>query len=271
MESYIILHNHFYPSSDFLIRHTQSLCNKIGVKVAGIKQIILEDRFLPFINPISYYSSLVMSLDAIFKNQQKLLVCDTQSLLVLINLFQKLYKHSDFKEAVSQACNGVDLSRLEDCFVFAPELFLGSMDIAGIKRGRWEGFTCAIIFDRELEHRVKESQILLRIESITGLKILPFFKESYAYLLQSYPKLAYKMGAMDYYEMVDCGVDCIVVSNVGNFELMDRQTKALRNVAGRDIAEIPLLFFPQVLLALFSDANAESLGFSAHNIKPQMF
>ena len=172
---------------------------------------------------------------------------------------------------ISQACKGVDLSSLEDSFVFAPELFLGSMEITGIKRGRWKGFTCAIVFDRELEYRVKESQILLRIESITGLKILPFFKESYAYLLQSNPTLAYKMGAMDYYEMVDCGVDCIVMSNVGNFELMDGHTKALQNAAGRDIAEIPLLFFPQVLLALFSDANAESLGFSAHKIKPEMF
>ena len=69
---------------------------------------------------------------------------------------------------------------------------------------------------------------------------------------------------------MDSGVDFILTPNIGNFELMDRHIKNLQDSMGRDTAEIPLLFIPQVILALFDDANAESLKFSAHKIIPKM-
>ncbi|MBX7490022.1 hypothetical protein [Helicobacter turcicus] len=271
MESCILLHNNFYKSSEFLIHNVKKLLDKLHISVVHTESIALDDKFLPFIAPMTYFKPLIALLNRAHEDGQKVLVCDSQSLLVITKLLKKLYEDAEFREELAKTCGcGIDILNLENSFAFALEVVFDAIKVAEIKHRRWEGFKCAFIFDRELEEHIKESQILSRIESITGLKILPFFKDSYAYLLQNNPELAYKMGAMDYYEMVDCGVDFIVSPNVGNFELMDRHIKKLQDISGRDTAEIPLLFAPQVILALFIDASAESLGFSAHKIKPQM-
>ncbi|WP_299546645.1 hypothetical protein [uncultured Helicobacter sp.] len=271
MESYILLQNNFYPSSKLLTHHIKALLEKLHISIANTQSLMLDDKFLPFIAPVDYYAPLVRLLDNAYKDEKKVLVYDSQSLLVITKLLKNLYENVDFREEISKSCAcSIDILNLENSFVFAPEVLFDKIKNAEIKHRRWEGFKCAFIIDRELEERVLELQLISRIENVTGLKILPFFKNSYAYLLQSNLELAYKMGAMDYYEMVDCGVDFILNANLGNFELMDQHTKALQNASGRDTAEVPLLFVPQVVLALFMDANAESLKFSTHKIQPQM-
>ncbi|TLD85047.1 hypothetical protein LS70_000340 [Helicobacter sp. MIT 11-5569] len=271
MESCILLHNHLYQSSEILIDNIKKLLDKLHISIVRTESLTLDDKFLPFIEPISYFKPIITLLHKAHEEGQRVLICDTQSLLVVAKLLKKLYENSEFREAMNEACAcNIDILNLENSFVFAPEIVFDAIKVAEIKQRRWESFKCAFVFDRELEEYIKESQILLRAESITGLKILPFFKNSYAYLLQSNPELAYKMAAMDYYEMVDCGIDFIITPNIGNFELMDKHTKALQDISGRDTAEIPLLFVPQVILALFMDTKAEFLGFDSHKIRPQM-
>lgn len=271
MESCILLHNNFYKSSEILMDGTLKLLEKLHISVVRTESIALDDKFLPFISPVVYFSSLIKLLEGAYKEGQKVFVCDSKSLSVIRMLLKKLYKDIGFREEISKKCEcNIDILNLEDSFVFAPEVFLDKIGTTEIKRKRWEGFRCAFIIDRELEGRVKELRLLPNIESVTGLKIFPFFKDDYAYLLQSNPELSFKMGAMDYYEMVDCGVDFIMSANIGNFELMDKNTRKLQDISGRDIAEIPLLFIPQVILALFMDTNAKSLSFNAHKIQPQM-
>lgn len=269
MESYILLHNNFYKHCKPLISSVKKLLEKIHIPIVRTESLALDEKFLPFITPVEYFKPLILLLDKAQQDGHKVLVCDSQSLLVITRLLKNLYENTELREELAKAC-AIDILNLENSFVFAPEVLVDRIPLDAIKHRRWEGFKCAFIIDRELEERIGELQILPRIESFTGLKILPFFKESYAYLLQSNPKLAYKMGAMDYYEMVDCGVDFIITANLGNFELMDKHIKDLQDVSGRDTAEIPLLFMPQVILALFMDSNAESLEFNAHKIKPQM-
>ncbi|MCI5968705.1 hypothetical protein [Helicobacter sp.] len=269
MESYILLHNHFYKSSKLLMDNAKKLLDKLHISVVRTESLALDDKFLPFVATIEYFKPLIVLLDKAHQEGCKVLVCDSQSFLVIKRLLKNLYENTEFREELAKYC-AIDILNLENTFIFAPEVLMDKISPDAIKHRRWEGFKCAFIVDRGLEEKFKESQLFARIESITGLKLLPFFKESYAYLLQSNPALAYKMGAMDYYEMVDCGVDFIMAENLGNFELMDKHIKDLQDISGRDTAEIPLLFMPQVILALFSDANAESLGFHAHKIKPQM-
>ena len=269
--SCIVLHNCLYPSSEILMQNLKTLLDKLNISVASTQKIALENKFLPCVNPIAYYQSLIKILKTAQRDEQRLLVCDSQSLLEITRLFKIFYENAEFREAMQKACGeNIDMLELENTFAFAPEVILGALKPAMLNKGRWNGFKCAFILDRELQDYIKESQIIPQIESLTGLKILPFFKESYAYLLQTNPQLAYKMGGMDYYEMMDCGVDFIMSANIGNFELMDRQIRNLQNALGRDTAEIPLLFIPQVILALFSDASTESLKFGAHTIKPKM-
>lgn len=271
MEACIVLHNCLYSSSEILIQNLTTLLNKLNVSIALTKKIALDNKFLPCVNPTAYYKSLIKVLKSAQIEEQKLLVCDSQSLFEIMRLFKILYENTEFREVMNKVCGeSIDILGLENTFVFAPEVIFGALKPSTLKKGRWSGFKCAFILDRELQSYVKESQIIPQIESLTGLKILPFFKESYAYLLQTNPQLAYKMGGMDYYEMVDSGVDFILTPNIGNFELMDRHIKNLQDSMGRDTAEIPLLFIPQVILALFDDANAESLKFSAHKIIPKM-
>ena len=40
--------------------------------------------------------------------------------------------------------------------------------------------------------------------------------------------------------------------------------------AGRDDLEVPILYIPQVFLALFKECNAQDLMFFKHNISPKM-
>lgn len=270
MQTYMLLQNHFYQSSELLRDIITKLLEKLHISIIQTKSLALDDKFLPFIDPIAYFKPLVELLNHAYEANNKLLVCDSKSLLILKRFLNHLCSNTDFKAELSKNCGQIDILKLEESFVFAPEVLLDTIRIDTIKQGRWEGFRCAFICDRELEEHVISLQILPRIESLTGLKILPFFKESYAYLLQSNPDLAFKMGAKDYYEMVDSGVDFIISANLDNFELMDRHTKEIKQSSGRDSADVPLLFMPQVILALFEDVNAQLLGFHSHRIPPKM-
>lgn len=269
MESLILLHNNLYPKSSYiLMQNIQELLQKLQVPVEKSYNLTLEEKFLPFMERVKYYKKLfLLFLEA---ENHKILVCDSQSLLEIGRFFQTLYEETELREILLKECGAeVDILSLENRFIFAPEIIFNALKTFNFKR-RWEGFRCAFLIDRKLEKLVIESQIIPTLEDITGLKILPFFKESYAYLLQTNPQLAYKMGGMDYYEMMDSGVDFILTPNIGNFELMDRHIKNLQDSMGRDTAEIPLLFIPQVILALFNEMTKDTLRFGEHIILPRM-
>ncbi len=272
MESFILLHNNLYPkSAHILMQNFKTLLENLQIPIEKSQIITLEQKFLPFIERVKYYKKLLLLLLEAQRENHKILLCDSQSLLEVTDFFKALYEETELRESLIKECGvEIDILSLEDIFVFVPEVVLGALKNCRFKPRRWQGFKCAFIIDRELERLIVESQIITRLEDITGLKILPFFKESYAYLLQTNPQLAYKMGAADYYEMVDSGVDFILTPNIGNFELMDRYARELRNANGRDDLEIPLLFIPQVILALFEETTSNVLCFGEHSIPPKM-
>ncbi len=272
MESFILLRNDLYPkSSQILMQNFKNVLEKLQIPVEKSQAIILEQKFLPFMERLKYYKKLLILLLEAQAENHKILLCDSQSLLEITRFLRVLYEETELREALIKECNqDIDILGLENSFVFAPEIALNALKSCHFKPKRWQGFQCALIMDRELEKWFIESKILASLEDITGLKILPFFKESYAYLLQVNPQLAYKMGATDYYEMVDSGVDFILTLNIGNFELMDRNAMKLKDASGRDDLEIPLLFLPQVILALFEDTTREILCFRQHILSPKM-
>lgn len=272
MESFILLHNNLYPKSAPILMQTfKILLEKLQIPIEKSQTITLEPKFLPFIDRVKYYKKLLLLFLESQVENYKILLCDSQSLLEVQRFFEVLYEETDLRESLIKEYNvEIDILELENNFVFAPEVVLDALKTASFKLKRWQGFKCAFLVDRELQKWVVESKMLNTIEEITGLKILPFFKESYAYLLEVNPQLAYKMGGADYYQMVDSGVDFILTPNIGNFELMDRYSARLKNTSGRDDLEIPLLFIPQVILALFEDTTRDILYFREHNISPKM-
>lgn len=271
MGSFVLLHNNFYPkSANILMQNIKTLLEKLQIPFEKSQNITLEGKFLPFINRVEYYKKLFLLFLKAQEENHKILVCDSQSLLEIMRFFANFYEETELREVLLKECETeIDILSLENSFIFAPEVILNALKTYNFKR-RWEGFKCAFFVDRELEKIVVESQMISTLEERTGLKILPFFKESYAYLLQTNPSLAYSMGATDYYEMVDGGVDFILTPNIGNFELMDRCAEKLRNTKGRDDLEIPLLFIPQVILALFDETTSSILHFGEHIISPKM-
>ncbi len=271
MESYVLVQNSLYQSSEILTHNVKLLCEKLGISFVKTERLPLEEKFLPFLAPLEFHKNLLRVFQNALNDKQKLFVCDSQTLLSFAHFFKLFYENSEFRESLmKESTREIDILELENTFAFAPEIMLSSLKRAEIKPRRWSGFRCAFLIDRELENGLKESQIIERIEDLTGLKILPFFKESYAYLLETNPHLAYKMGATDYYAMVDCGVDFILTQNISQFELLDGHCKKLQSTAGRDLAEIPILFIPQVILALFPQISAQELRFAQHKIPPLM-
>lgn len=271
MESLILLHNNLYPkSSHILMQNIKGLLQKLQIPVEKTCAFALEEKFLPFIDRVKYYKKIFLLFLEAQSENHKILVCDSQSLLEIESFFKVLYEETELRETLLKGCEAeVELLSLENYFIFAPEIIFNALKTHNLMR-RWEGFRCAFLIDRKLEKLVMESQMIAILEEITGLKILPFFKESYAYLLEVNPQLAYKMGAEDYYEMVDSGVDFILTPNIGNFELMDKCATKIKHAKGRDDSEIPLLFIPQVILALFNETTREILHFGEHTIPPRM-
>ncbi|MDD6055501.1 MAG: hypothetical protein PUB96_03005 [Helicobacteraceae bacterium] len=272
MESYILLHNNFYQKhSGILLQNTKNLLEKLQIPFSGVEKVALEDKFLPNICPLDFYGGILKILLNAKKENKKILICDSQSLLIFSNFFKKLYVDVEFKDGFKKTLgdDGLNLLELEDSYVALFEVVFSALSRADFKKQRWRGFSCALMIDRWLESKFKNG-LMLELASVSGLRILPFFKESYGYLLESNENLAYKMGALDYYEMVDCGVDFIATPNLANFALMDGCAKKLQNAAGRDDLEVPLLTLPQVILALFESSSAESLGFNLHAITPKM-
>lgn len=272
MESYILLHNNFYnKESEILLTNTKNLLHTLQIPFANIQKIALEEKFLPFINPLEFYTSLLKILLQAQENKQKILLCDSQSIFVIKEFIDKLYKDLDFRTSLKNKFEvEIDILTLENCFTFLPEILYLALEKTDFIRQRWSGFRCAFLLDSALQSSCKEIRFLEQLENLSGLRILPFFKESYGYLLHNNAELGYKMGAMDYYEMVDCGIDFIVTLNIANFTLLDTHAKNIQRVSGRDDLETPILFLPQILLALFKDTNAKSLLFNAHKITPRM-
>lgn len=270
MDKLILWHNHFYnQSASILKENVKKLFEKLQIPIAEIWEIACENRLLPLVNEVEYYGKILQALNNAKKQKMKLLVCDSQSLLAIKRVFEKYFMHSNFKEEVNKKIGEVDILELEDAFVFAPEIVLQAFVRDNQKR-TWEGFKCAFLLDRELESMVKETYIVEKFENLLGAKIYPFYKDSYDYLLHINKDMAYKMGGKDYYEMVDCGVDFIMTPNIGNFELLDGHSKKIKKSAGRDDLEVPILYIPQVFLALFKECNAQDLMFFKHNISPKM-
>lgn len=271
MKEYILLHNDFYPKSAFILtENLKKLCQKLQIPIAGIQKIACENRLLPFVDELKYYGQILRALVEAQKKESKLLVYDSQTLLGILEFFRKYYEDLEFKEQLLKDFGiEVDILELEKCFIFMPEVIL--QNIKGLhKKRRWEGFKCAFLLDRELEKIVRDYYLIEEFENILGLKILTFYKDSLDYLLLSNKRLAHKMGGRDYYEMVDCGVDCIITPNIGNFELLDRNAHENKRALGRDDLEIPLLFIPQIFLALFEEFGASDLLFDRHIIVPKM-
>ena len=79
MESCIVLHNCLYPSSEILMQNLKTLLDKLNISVASTQKIALENKFLPCVNPIAYYQSLIKILKTAQRDEQRLLVCDSQS------------------------------------------------------------------------------------------------------------------------------------------------------------------------------------------------
>lgn len=271
MESYILLQNDFYPrSAVILMENFKNLCQKLEILVAKTQRIPCENRLLPFVDEVKYYGRILRALSEAGEEGKKLLVCDSQALLGILGFFKKYYEDLEFKEGLLKDFDReVDILELEKNFVFAPEVVL--KNAKGLqKKRRWKGFKCGFLVDRELEAIVKEYYLIEEFENLLGFKIQVFYKDNYDYLLFSNKDLAYKMGGKDYYEAVDCGVDLIVTPNIGNFELLDGHASRIKKALGRDDLEIPILFIPQVFLALFEDCSASSLLFDRHNITPKM-
>lgn len=270
MDSFVILHNDFYPtSSTILLQNLKNFLSKICINDYQTQQLPLGNK-LSFLIGERFYSKILKTLIQIQKEDKQTLICDSQSLIVIVKLIKKLYEEQAFKEALTHSLKEeIDILALERSIKFIPEIVLESFKRDDNPRS-WKGFKAAFIIDRELEGFVKQIQFLEKLESILELKILPFYKESYDYLLKINPTLAYKMASSDYYEMVDCGVDFIMTANIGNFEIFDRYSKMIQKTAGRDDLEIPLLFLPQVFLSTFRDSNPTTLLFKEHNIPPKM-
>ncbi len=271
MKSYILLQNDFYPQSAFvLIENFKNLCHKLEIPIAKTQKIPCENRLLPFVNEVGYYGRILRALIEAGGENKKLLACDSQTLLGILGFFKKYYEDLEFKERLLEDFGReVDILELEKNFVFAPEVILKNSKGLQKKR-RWEGFKCGFLVDRELEQIIKEYYLIEEFENLLGFKMQVFYKDSYDYLLFSNKNLAYKMGGKDYYEIIDCGVDLIVTPNIGNFELLDRNADKIKKALGRDDLEIPILFLPQVFLALFEECSASSLLFNRHNIAPKM-
>lgn len=274
MESYILLHNNFYQKhSGILLQNAKNLLEKLQIPFSGVEKVALEDKFLPNICPLDFYGGILKVLLFAKKENKKILLCDSQSLLIFSNFFKKLYADVEFKNELKKKLGeneaNFNLMELEDSYVALFEIIFSALSKVNFKKQRWQGFSCALMLDRQLESKFKNG-LMLELASVSGLRILPFFKESYGYLLQSNENLAYKMGALDYYEMVDSGVDFIATPNLANFALFDGCAKKLQKAAGRDDLEVPLLTLPQVILALFESSSAESLGFNLHTITPKM-
>ncbi|MDA3966419.1 MULTISPECIES: HdrB C-terminal domain-containing protein [Helicobacter] len=272
MDSLVLLQNNFYKNGSSILTQTlQQLTKKLNIQTDEIKTIQLGNKLLSLDE--SYYINLISLLTQVSKDGNKLIIYDSQSLIEIIKLFKKLYEDSDFKEDLEQSIKqSIDVISLENTIKFIPEIILQALNqnIDSINIGRWNGFKCGFIIDRELEGLIKELKILEQLELTTGLKILPFFSESYDYLLSTNEELAYKMASKIYYEMVDSGIDFIMSVNIGNFELFDTHALELKKATHRDDENIPVLFIPQVILALFKDSNKESLLFNKHKITPQM-
>lgn len=270
MDSFVILHNDFYPtSSTILLQNLKNLLKKNCINDCQIQQLSLGNK-LSFLMEERFYYKVLKALITIQKEDKQTLICDSQSLIVIIKLIKKLYEEQEFKEELTHFLKEeIDILALEGSIKFIPEIVLETFKKDDNFRS-WKGFKAAFIIDRELESFVKEIQFLEKLENILELKILPFYKDSYDYLLKINPTLAYKMASNDYYEMADCGVDFIMTANIGNFEIFDRHSKMIQKTAGRDDLEIPLLFLPQVFLSTFRDSNATNLLFKEHNISPKM-
>lgn len=202
MESFILLHNNLYPkSSHLLISNFKVLLEKLQIPIEKTQTLALEGKFLPFIERVKYYQKLFLLLLEAQETNHKILLCDSQSLLEIKRFLKALYEETELRESLIKECGvEIDILSLENCFVFAPEIMLNALKDSHLKSKCWQGFKCALILDRELETWAIESQIIVGLEEITGLKIMPFFKESYVYLMQVNQILAYKMGAADYYE-----------------------------------------------------------------------
>lgn len=272
MDSFVLLENSFYKNgSTILTQNFTNLIKKLNINTTEIKKINIGNKLLSLRD--SYYQNLIKLLINISSENSKLIIYDSQSLIEINKLLKKLYKDSDFKEDLEQKIgDNIDIISIEKSITFAPEKILQAINknTDSIKINRWAGFKCAIVIDRELEELSTKMHLIEQLESITGLKIIPFYRECYDYLLLTNKELALKLASNLYYEMVDSGIDFILSINIGNFELFDTYSKDIKKYAKRDDQNLPILFIPQILLALFEDTNRNTLLFDKHVVSPQM-
>lgn len=138
MESYILLHNNFYKHCKPLISSVKKLLEKIHIPIVRTESLALDEKFLPFITPVEYFKPLILLLDKAQQDGHKVLVCDSQSLLVITRLLKNLYENTELREELAKAC-AIDILNLENSFVFAPEVLVDRIPLDAIKHRRWEG------------------------------------------------------------------------------------------------------------------------------------
>ncbi|MCH5322580.1 MAG: hypothetical protein J1E31_03240 [Helicobacter sp.] len=273
MEKFVLLHNNFYTkSSNVLTKTSKTLLEMLEIRIDSTKQILVESKFLPFIEEgIPYYSKLFKAFLEILETDKIPLCCDSQTLLAYQNLLALLQENADFREKIiKDSKENINLFELDKTLTFLPQLIFERLDKTKIINQRWSSFKCGLIVDRELERFLKDWWIVEKLERVSGLRVQTFFKESYAYLLNHNANLAYKMASKDYYEITDCGVDFIATFNIEDFHLFDEQSLKIKKASGRDDLEVPILFLPQIILLLLENTKTHTLCFNEHQITPKM-
>lgn len=109
---------------------------------------------------------------------------------------------------------------------------------------------------------------LRALEPLLGLKVLEgaFSREGYGSLFSFNPDMALLQSARIYFEAIDQGVDFILTTSVSQFEMMDRESRALLKASGRDRLGVPLLYPSQLFLLALGERDRKALGFDLHRI-----
>ncbi|CUU39956.1 MULTISPECIES: hypothetical protein [Helicobacter] len=159
-------------------------------------------------------------------------------------------------------------SKVQMCYL--PDL-LNSIDISPLIQKRFTQFLTAIVRGGYQAYVPKSTNH--RIYNQVGLKVLetPLANQYYAHLLQVNPQVAYANSARLFFDLADLGVDFILSYSLSQFAMLDSNRAKICKACNRDNIAIPVLLLPQILLLALGQEDRNTLGFTYHKQKVEMF
>ncbi|PAF42490.1 DUF5644 domain-containing protein [Helicobacter sp. 11S02596-1] len=88
--------------------------------------------------------------------------------------------------------------------------------------------------------------------------------ESYAHLFDVFKPSALKQSGAIYYEAIDLGVDFLLTTSLGQFEMLDTHAKKASKAYRRDFDSTPTLFLSELVLLAMGERDSQKIGLHLH-------